>query len=398
MGGCVSCMRPERYGPSWSRRIGESLASLRLSGRRAWLALLGIAVGCAAVVALLNVGHSAAAHARQLFQGMGSELMVANLIPAEAGARSAQAMPALDRVPYIRIAAPLAMSVADARLRGQDASVMVAGSTPALAEVLGFEVADGRLLSAHDDGSTYVVLGADLATRLGAQVGDHLRLGRYVFEVVGRLAPRGYNPMLPVAVDDALLMPLPGLRRLVAQAQPSVVIALAQDATQVQAAAAALEQALRAGLESMQVEMLLPRQLLEGMARQSQVFTWLLAGLGAIALLVGGVGVMNVMLMSVAERRREIGVRMALGARPVDIAWLFLLEAICLALLGAVLGALLGVLAAWGFAHGSGWRFVSDPQALPLGVGSALAIGVFFGLQPALAAARLQPVAALRDD
>jgi putative ABC transport system permease protein len=398
MGGCASCMGPEHYGPSWAQRIGESLISLRLLGRRAWLALLGIAVGCASVVALLNVGQSAASHARQMFQGMGSELMVANLTPVEAGARSARAMPALDAVPHIRLAAPLAMTVTDARLRGQGAAVMVAASTPALAQVLGLEAAHGRLLSAHDNASTYVVLGAELATRLGAQVGDRLPMGGYVFEVVGLLLPRGYNPLLPVAVDDALLMPLPGLRRLVSQAQPSVVIALARDAAQVQEAAAALEDALRAALVSMQVEVLLPRQLLDGMAQQSQLFTGLLAGLGAIALLVGGVGVMNVMLMNVAERRREIGVRMALGARPVDIAWLFLLEAIWLAVLGAVLGALIGMLAAWAFAHGAGWRLESDPQALPLGVGSAVAIGVFFGLQPALAAARLQPVVALRDD
>ncbi|WEZ89496.1 FtsX-like permease family protein [Pseudomonas sp. NyZ480] len=134
------------------------------------------------------------------------------------------------------------------------------------------------------------------------------------------------------------------------------------------------------------------------MADQSSLFRWLLGGFAGIALLLGGVGVMNVMVMNVAERRREIGVRLALGARARDIAWLFLLEAILLTGAGASTGALVGLVGAWRFAVASGWRFTVDGSSLPLGVGSSLIVGVFFGLQPALAAARLQPVVALRDD
>ena len=141
-----------------------------------------------------------------------------------------------------------------------------------------------------------------------------------------------------------------------------------------------------------------PRLLLEGMAKQSRLFSWLLAGLGSIALLVGGIGVMNVMVMNVAERRREIGVRMALGARPRDIARLFLLEAVVLAATGALAGAAVGLIMAWAFVHYSGWSdFSFSAAALPLGIGSAIATGLFFGLSPAMAAARLTPVQALRD-
>lgn len=392
-------MQPERYGPGLRMRLGESLASLRQLGRRAWLALLGIAMGCAAVVALLDVGHSAAQHARQVFQGMGSELMVANLMPvADGGARAAVATGFAAAPGAVRGLAPLAMTVADARRGAASQSLMVAGSTPALAEVLGLQVQHGRLLAARDARSTHVLLGAGVASQLQAGVGDRVQLGRYLFEVVGVLAPRGYNPMVPLAVDDAVLMPLAGLRRLSASSQISVVLALAADDTRMAEAAAVLQLFLQVQMPAMQVEVLLAQQLLDGMARQSRLFTGLLAGLGGIALLVGGVGVMNVMLMNVSERRREIGVRMALGARPADIAWLFLLEALLLAGAGALLGALLGVLAAWGFTAASGWQLQLDPLSIPLGACSALACGVFFGLQPALAAARLQPVVALRDD
>ncbi|QXH52421.1 ABC transporter permease [Pseudomonas fakonensis] len=393
------CGPPEHYGPGLQMRLGESVASLRQLGRRAWLAVLGIAVGCAAVVALLNVGHSAAMHAQQLFQGMGSELMVANLIPVEDSASRVAAVLDLQALPAaLRGLAPMAMAVSDARSTSARQSVMVVGSTPALAGVLGLQVQQGRLLAARDADSTHVLLGAGLAQQLGAAAGGRLQLGRYLFEVVGVLAPQGYNPMVPVAVDDALLMPLPGLRRLSASAQPSVVLALAGDGAHVPEAARVLQVFLQGQLPAVTVEVLLAQQLLDGMARQARLFTGLLAGLGAIALLVGGVGVMNVMLMNVSERRREIGVRMALGARPVDIAWLFLLEAALLAVAGALLGALAGLLAAWAFTAASGWLLRLDPWSIPLGVTSALGCGVFFGLQPALSAARLEPVVALRDD
>lgn len=383
---------PEVHGPDWRQRVGESLASLRLLGRRAWLALLGIAVGCAAVVALLNVGHSAAQHARQLFQDMGSELMVVDLTPAAH-------LPDFARPPAeIRSIAPLAMTVVTVTQGGQRHEVLIAGSTAQLVRVLDLNAFEGRLLSGYDDSSPHVLLGATLAKTLNARAGDRLVLGSYLFNVVGVLAPLGYNPMLPVQLDDAVLMPLLGMRRLSVSPEVGTLLALGCDCAAMAQAADVLRGYLSARLPGHEVDVRVPQQLIESMANQSQLFTWLLAGFASIALLLGGVGVMNVMVMNVTERRREIGVRLALGARGQDIAWLFLLEALLLAGAGALLGALVGLLAAWSFAMISGWRFALDATSLPLGIGSSLLVGVFFGLQPALAAARLQPVVALRDD
>ncbi|HEK1007113.1 TPA: ABC transporter permease [Pseudomonas putida] len=388
---------PECYGPSWPQRMGEALAGLRQAGRRTGLALIGIAVGCAALVALLNIGHSAAQHAHRLYQGMGSELLVANLQAEAAGVVPATldlaGLPA-----SIRAAAPLMVTVATLQLASVRQEVMVAGSTLQLAPVLGLEARQGRLLSSYDDDATHVLLGAALALHLNATVGDYLQLGRYLFEVVGVLAPRGYNPLLPLEVDEALLMPLAGMRRLGVAPQVGMLLARGHDAAGQQRTAQLLARYLRARLPGHDVDVQLPQQLLEGMANQSRMFNWMLGGFAGIALLLGGVGVMNVMLMSVTQRRREIGVRLALGARARDIAWLFLLEAVLLAAGGAVLGALLGLVAAAGFVLMSGWGFALHVLSIPLGMGSALALGLFFGLQPALAAARLQPVLALRDD
>ncbi|MDZ3995520.1 ABC transporter permease [Pseudomonas sp. Teo4] len=383
---------PEGYGPDWRQRVGESLASLRSLGRRAWLALLGIAVGCAAVVALLNIGHSAAQQARQLFQDMGSDLMVVDLTPAAH-------LPDFAGPPAeIRSIAPLIMTVATVPQRGQRHEVLIAGSTAQLVQVLDLKAFEGRLLSGYDDFSPHVLLGATLARTLDARIGDRLVLGVYLFNVVGVLAPLGYNPMLPVQLDDAVLMPLHGMQRLSVSPEVGTLLALGRDSAVMAQAADVLRNYLSARLPGHEAEVRVPQQLIENMASQSQLFTWLLAGFATIALLLGGVGVMNVMVMNVTERRCEVGIRLAIGARGQDIAWLFLLEALLLAGAGALLGALVGLLAAWSFAIISGWRFVLDSTSLPLGIGSSLVVGVFFGLQPALAAARLQPVVALRDD
>ncbi|MNM61043.1 Macrolide export ATP-binding/permease protein MacB [compost metagenome] len=388
---------PEAYGPSWPQRIGEALGSVRQLGARAWLALLGIAVGCAALVALMNIGHSAAQHTRQLFQGLGSELLVANLETTIEGG-GLMGLELVDLPQGIRAAAPLAASVDTVRFNRVSMETMVVGSTARLIEVLELQAGQGRLLSHYDDLATHVLLGASLAGQLRVSSGDRLQLGAYGFDVIGVLAPRGYNPMLPVNFDDAVLMPLAGIRRLNPAPEVGTLVALGVDAMSLTQAARSLTQYLQSRLPRHEVNVQLPRQMLESMAGQSRMMTWMLASTAAIALLLGGVGVMNVMVMNVAQRRREIGVRLALGARGRDIAWLFLLEALLLSVAGALLGVLLGLAGAWLFTQASAWGFALDAGSLPVSMCVSLVLGLFFGLQPALAAARLQPVVALRDD
>ncbi|PVZ20407.1 MULTISPECIES: ABC transporter permease [unclassified Pseudomonas] len=401
---------PQGYGPSWLQQIREPVANLRQLGRRAALALLGIAVGCMAVVALLTIGHNAQQQAMSVFQGMGSDLLVANLQPPDDGRNTAgSAITALQAdalraaIPGIAAAAPLIIASADARLKGHALSTTLLGSNAELHRVLDLQLAEGRSLSRFDARNTHAVLGANVAAaweRLGlaAKPGDRVQIGGYLFQVIGTLRPAGQNPLLPVPMDDAILLSIGSMRRIIPAPQITSVLARSPNSASLARLAPALQQWLATQVPGYGVDVQIPRQLLEGMAKQSRLFSWLLAGLGSIALLVGGIGVMNVMVMNVAERRREIGVRMALGARPKDIALLFLLEAVVLAASGACLGTVAGLIAAWVFVHFSGGLpFAWSPTAVPLGVGSALAAGLFFGLSPAMAAARLAPVQALRD-
>ncbi|NIE76385.1 ABC transporter permease [Pantoea sp. Ap-967] len=388
---------PDAYGPRWPQRLREAQGSVSQLGTRAWLALLGIAVGCAALVALINIGHSATQHTQRMFQGMGSELMVVNLEGADEGSGAVR-LDLATLPPGVLALAPLASSIVTVQLNALGVETMVTGSSAQLNEVLKLELGNGRLLSQFDDRAPHAVLGAALAHELRASSGDRLQVGAYVFDVVGVLAPQGYNPMLPVNFDNLLLMPLAGMQRLNPAPQVATFIARGTDAATLSQAASALRDYLQAQLPRHEVDVQLPRQMLESMAGQSRVMAWMLAGTAAIALVLGGVGVMNVMVMNVAQRRREIGVRLALGARGRDIAWLFLLEALLLSVAGALLGVMLGLAAAWLLAITSGWGFSFSAGSVPLSMGTSLLLGLFFGLQPARAAARLQPVVALRDD
>lgn len=402
--------QPSRYGMPWLQLLLESLDNLRLLGRRAVLALLGIAVGCAAVVALLNIGYNAEREAMSIFRGMGSELLVANIQQPVGSGRKPLVAPAdLDidalhqRIPEIDAASALVPSNTEARFNGRTAAATLVGSGAELPSVLRLQLEQGRFLSRFDAQSTYAVLGANVATQWAQPdrpvlLGDRIQIGGYLFEIVGILRSQGPNPIIPVSVDDAILLPITGMRRVIGFPQITGVAARSRSGEQLEHIAPRLQAWLSEKMPGFEVNVQVPQQLLEGIEQQSRLFSWLLAGLGGISLLVGGVGVMNVMVMNVSERRREIGVRMALGARPRDIAMLFLLEAIVLATAGALLGAAAGFAAAWLFVWFSGWSdFALSAAALPLGIGSAIVIGLFFGLSPALAASRLEPVEALRD-
>jgi putative ABC transport system permease protein len=306
-------------------------------------------------------------------------------------------------LPDIQAATALIVTSTEARLRGRSLSTMVVGSRAELSDVLELKLAQGRYLSDFDEQSTYIVLGANVAEQWASQggvaaLGERVQVSGYLFEIVGILQPQGRNPLVPVSVDDSILMPISGMRRVMSTPQIVSVIARNSGSDTLVQTGSQLKDYLTPLMPKLDIDVQIPQQLLEGMAQQSRMFSWLLAGLGGISLLVGGVGVMNVMVMNVSERRREIGVRMALGARPRDIAGLFLLEAVVLSACGALSGAVCGVAAAWLFVFFSDWStFSLSVLSLPLGIGSSLAIGLFFGLNPAMTAARLEPVQALRD-
>ena len=398
-----------RYGAGCVQVLREALENLRTLGRRALLALLGIAVGCMAVVTLLNIGHNAHQVALGIFRSMGSDVLVASIQPTPKALNSAQSLLALDvdalraTVPEIREAAPLVPLGTQVRMRGRQVGTTLIGSNEALPALVGMKLQAGRFLSRFDAESTYAVLGANMANALRqngppVQPGDAIQVDNYVYSVIGVLQPQGHNPLFPVSFNDSILLHIGGMKRLMSAPRIQTILLRSAEPRTLEQTATHLRDALQDILPGHQVSVRIPRQLLNGLAQQTRLFAWLLTALGGIALIIGGIGVMNVMVMSVSVRRREIGVRMALGARGRDIGTLFLLEAIALASAGAVIGAVAGVALSWFFVKYAGWAVFSlSALAFPLGIGSAVLVGLFFGISPALAAARLTPVQALRD-
>ncbi|WQG57424.1 ABC transporter permease [Pseudomonas sp. RTB3] len=396
-----------RVEQSLSQLLHEAFVSLRTLGKRSVLALLGIVIGSSSVVALINIGHNAAVDAAMIFKDMGTDTLTAQFPTKRSGNLSMRAHLDLDAVrsavPGIAHIGALSLFSGPVVFNGRTANANLVGTTPGIHEAMRLVLREGRFLSPFDANETYAVIGDQVAQALGAP-GDPLRLGErvrihdYLFLIVGILHNQPRAMLMPVQANESLFIPAEGMRRIYANPQIGNVIIRAAPGQDMERIAREAAAALQRQLVDHNVDITVPQQMIDGMTRQSRTFAYLLLALGAISLVGGGVGVMNVMLMNVSQRRREIGIRMALGARQRDIRNLFLLEAVTLTAVGAVCGAVLGMTAAWLYAWLSGWVFSLAVAALPLGVGSTLLVGLFFGIYPAVSASRLQPVEALRDE
>lgn len=375
----------------------DALRNLLAVGQRSLLALIGIVIGTGSVIAMVNVGENASAESAREFASMGTDLIIAGGGgPLGIAAAELERLPRL--MPELSVVAPVATAGKKVG-QGKGVQTTLVGATAALADGARLRVSEGRFLTEFDRAETFAVVGRRTAAgaRPPVGVGSPLRIDGYVFTVIGILDDLTPNPLLPFDVNDVVMVPLGTLRRVGADPAPSFVVARAAAGRDAIAAGEAMAARLAGLRHGRPVQVQSARQLIEGMRKQAQVFTGLLAAIGAISLVVGGVGVMNVMLMNVSERRREIGLRMAVGARRGHIRIMFLCEAAALSLAGGVAGTALGLLAAYGIAWYSGWQFLLAAGALPLGGGISLAIGLFFGAYPAAAAANLDPIDSLRS-
>jgi putative ABC transport system permease protein len=381
-------------------RLGS--VGLRTRRLRAALAALGIGIGIAAIVGVLGVSASSEADLLTQLGQLGNLLTVGT---GQSFTGDAQPLPdtavgMVRRIPPVRTVSAVGL-VPGATVRRTAAvpktdngGLTVVAADPTLPGTLGIGLLSGAFLNPATDRYPAVVLGADAARSLGiarAAPGVQVYLAGRYFSVVGILAPATIAP----EIDDAALVGFPVARSLLAFAGHPTLLYVRTDPDQVSAVQSVLAvTANPAQPEAVQV--VRPSDALVARAATRGAFTGLFFGLGAVALLVGGVGIGNVMVISVLERRSEIGLRRALGATRGQVGLQFLTESLVLSALGGVVGVLLGAAATAAYALAEHQPIVLPPTVLAIGPGAAIAVGLVAGLWPALRAARLAPTAALR--
>ena len=395
-------------------RLG--VRSLRLHKLRSSLSILGVVFGVAAVVAMSSVGEGARRETLAQIAALGIDTVTLRPRAAEPGEKQPAALPAsvaesLGRVvPGVRAVAALRVAELSAEAGGRGAAVIAIGTTPAYREAARVELASGRFLADLDvrDRKRVAVLGAAVARALfplGNPLGETVRLGGDWYEVVGvlegRVSPRGRGAAIRGRdLNRAILVPLPSLDRGTDRRPDGVdeIVFRVGTPEGVVAAAGVAQALVRRASGGAPLEVVVPREILRQRERTQRVFNVVTGAVAAISLLVGGIGIMNIMLASVAERTREVGIRRALGARRKDVAAQFLIESSILTLTGGVLGSALGLVGAALIQAFAGWPTAVHPLMLVAALVVALAVGIGFGFYPAWHAAGLDPVEALRRE
>jgi putative ABC transport system permease protein len=385
-----------------------ALSRLRRGRLRAALTMLGIVIGVASVVALVGVGRGTTANITASLNALGTNLLTISPTGRFGSATTltvddARAIAGVDGV--VAVAPELSTQAVVGTSTTNTTSTSVIGTSADYAYVRAYTVWQGTFLTQPtvDSALRVAVLGSTVATDLGLAadaVGSTVSLDGLPFEVIGILQPKGGAGVADP--DNEVLVPLGAVRKYFVGGESvrtiGVSVADGADMTTVRDAITSLletRHGIGAG-DSDDFSIFDQAQLLSVTDAISGTLTLLLGGIASIALVVGGIGIMNIMLVSVRERTREIGIRKALGARGRDILSQFLIEALTLSVLGGFVGVLVGLTVSAAIGGYAGWGFIFDPSIVGIATLFSMAVGIVFGVWPARQAARLDPVAALR--
>ena len=399
-----------------------AVRALRINKLRSALTMLGIVIGVGAVITMVAVGAGAQARVAEQIQSLGSNMIIVLSGSITAGGvrmgsgsqltiTEDDAWAIQREIRTVTAAAPTSRGSAQIVYGNLNWATSVQGVTGEFFSAREWDVADGRLFSQEEvEGAAKVALiGQTVAGNLFGEsdpLGQVIRIKNVPFGVIGVLQRKGQTTF-GQDQDDTVLIPLSTAKRKVLGSSQANARAVGSIAVKVGDARAMpdAEQEIRSllrqrhRLQTFQEDDFGIRNLTEVLQSQeasSKVLTLLLAAIASVSLLVGGIGIMNIMLVSVTERTREIGLRMAVGARGRDILVQFLVEAVTLSLLGGILGIALGLGGSYAIAYFAQWRTLVSVEAVAVAFAFSAAVGVFFGFYPARQASRLNPIDALR--
>ena len=406
------------YGDS----IVAALVAIRSNVLRSVLTALGIIIGVAAVIVMISVGAGAQKQVDDVIKKLGSNLVI--VVPGtttSGGARGARgsrptiteddAIAIQNDIPSVKVSAPSVRGSGQIIFGNQNWSTVIRGVTPDYRKAREWEIAAGRWFDNEEvrSAAKVALIGETVSENLFGKdnpVGQIIRIKRVPFKVIGTLVGKGETPM-GNDMDDAVFIPLTtakkrtlGGRRLSGRLV-GVVFVKSNSADVVEDTIRDMTKLLRQRhkIRPGQPDDFFVRNLssiLEARANSSRVMNLLLAAVASISLIVGGIGIMNIMLVSVTERTREIGLRMAVGAKGRDILLQFLIEAVTLSLIGGIIGIIFGLGGSYLIAGIGNSPAIVQPFSIFLAFGFAAAVGIFFGFYPARKAARLDPIEALR--
>ncbi len=402
--------------------VRASITALRANLLRSILTSLGIIIGISSVIAMVAIGAGAESRVKESIESLGSNIMIVlNGSRTTSGARGGtgsnatlteEDAQALQRdVASVEVAAPSVQGRFQLVFGNNNWSTSVQGITEEYLVARNWQIDQGRTFSdpEYRSAGKTVLIGSTVAEKLFPgedPIGKVIRINKVPVEVVGVLVTKGQTPF-GQDQDDTAFIPLTTAKKRVLGgrwvksnlvSQITVKVRDAQDVNDAeQEVTTLLRQRHRIG-EGAQDDFNIRNisQFLAARAESTRVMGILLASVAAISLIVGGIGIMNIMLVSVTERTREIGIRMALGARRRDILTQFVVEAITLSLLGGLIGVALGIGGSHLIAQTGEWPVLIEPQAIVMAVGFSAAVGVFFGFYPARKASKLDPIDALR--
>ena len=385
---------------------------------RSGLTMLGIIIGSASVITMVGVGQGAQRYASEQFESLGPNVLF--VVPgSEEAQRSSFDIPKTlvledakaiaAQVPSVNAVAPQINTQQLVTYRNKNDNPILTGTTPEFLTVRDFDLAKGRFFTELDleRNNQVAVIGAEVATKLfGTEepVGKQLRIKNVSFQVIGVLEAKG--AFLGNNQDDTILMPLTTMSsRIVGRTSPygidlTFIVASAKDAKSVEAAQFQVTNLLRLRhkiADENDFTVRTQKDALKVVGNVTGALTIMLAAIAGISLFVGGVGIMNIMLVSVRERTQEIGLRKAIGATQQDILVQFMIEAVILSALGGAIGTLIGVSGVGLIGMVTPLKAGVSPVAVALAVGVSGGIGLFFGVVPARQAAKLDPIVALRS-